>query len=296
MVITCPSCDTQFNLANTQYSPGRKARCSVCSHTFILPAMVMSDEDEDIPNAQTTPEPDVSADNGASATSLPDELESGGDAEPPVTDEPAEKTAKKDKKGKKPGKKAKKKSGALKKFLLFLAVLLCLAGLGLGAYIVYFQNFSITLPTVDPVAERISNIDKVRDLPLIDVQHKYVQNVKLGPLVVITGKVRNNFSTPKEKIRVEAALLDKDGKVLAVQQQYCGIVVPEIQLQILGQKELAQALDNRFEMLANNINVMPGIEVPFMVVFVYPPSNMAEYTVMVSDVSDPPSLAPGTGQ
>lgn len=290
MVITCPNCDTQFNLANNLYRPGRKARCSACAHTFILPAMIVSDEEDDSfePQAQPAEAPDKG---------LPDELENAG-----VSDESTGKDKAADKKKGKKDKKVKKKdktaktSSPLKKILLLVAVLLCLGGTALGGYIIYVKNFAPAASAVDPVAERISNIDKVRDLPLIDVKHRYVQNVKLGPLVVITGKVRNNFSTPKEKIRVEAALLDKDGKVLAVQQQSCGVVLPEIQLQVLGQKELAQALDNPFEILANNINVMPGIEVPFMVVFVYPPSNMAEYTVMVSDVSDPPNLIPGTAQ
>ncbi len=275
MVITCPNCDTQFNLANELYMPGRKARCSVCANTFVLPAVVPDDSDE----------PESAQDAGFG--SLPNEL---NEVAAPVGANSADtvKEGKKDKKAKaKDG--AAKSGGKLKKVLLLLAVLLCLCGLAVGGYIIYVQNFAFKAPAADPVAERISNIDKVRDLLLIDVQHKYVQNVNLGPLVVITGKVRNNFSTPKDKIKVEAALLDKNGKVLAVQQQYCGIVVPEFQLQVKGKQEIAQALDNRFEMLANNINVMPGIEVPFMVVFVYPPSDMVEYTVMVVDVADPPA-------
>lgn len=329
MTVTCPNCETQFNIDDKVYSPGRKARCSVCGFMFILPAMPTDAP----PKAPSAPSPSAARaakpvaldemDTGGSQTteldallaeqerqeaetaarmaeSLPNELEDNEYTEVPGSDpgfddeEPAKKAP------------AKKKGGCLKRLILLLALLLCLGGLGAGVYIIYFQGnvelpfklpFSLpgaSSPAEDPVGERIADIDKVKDLLLIDVSHKYIQNVKLGPLVVISGKVKNNFPVPKEMIRVEASLLDKKGKVLATQQQFAGIVVPDLQLQVLGQKELAAALDNRFDMLANNINIQPGVEVQFMVVFVYPPSNMAEYTVIVADVADPPNLAPQT--
>lgn len=296
MIVTCPNCETQFELDDQHYVPGRKARCSVCSFMFILPAPV--EAAENAPEENTTSEFDeflaASEQEEAEAaanlgkSNLPDELseDKDWDAEKNYTDSSG-------------GPEKKKKSG-LKRFIIFLGLLLCLAGLAAGAYLVCFQG-KIELPFLssedaktgtDPVAQRIADLDKVRDLLLIDVSHKYIQNVKLGPLVVITGKVKNNFSTPKEMIRVEASLLDKSGKVLATQQQYCGIELPDLQLQVMGQKELAQALDNRFDILARNINVQSGSEVPFTVVFVYPPSNMAEYTVIVADVANPPDLTP----
>lgn len=301
MTITCPNCQTQFHLDDQLYKPGRKARCSVCSFMFILPAVVPGEESPIIA-------PDVPPAGAPAGASLPNELDAldalgdlderdakGGYA---VQDE-----AGFDEGDLPPPLPVKKGGGCLKRLALFLALLLCLGGLGVGAYLIYFQgqvNLPFKLPFdipgtssgVDPVAERIADIDKVRDLLLIDVSHEYVQNAKLGPLVVITGKVRNNFPTAKELIKVEATLLDKKGKVLATQQQFCGIVVPKLQLQVYGQKELAQALDNRYEVYANNINIVHGAEVPFMVVFVYPPSNMAEYTVVVADANDPPEIVP----
>lgn len=301
MIVTCPNCETQFNIDDAVYSPGRKARCAVCHFMFILPAVAQgaAAPADDLEAGKHTDLDDLLAEQdkkeSAAAESLPNELAnsaSGDASDPGFNDAPTATSL------------ARKKGGCLKRLVLFLAILICLGGLGTGVYLIYFQGkiglpFKLpfdtpgaSTPAGDPVGERIADIDKVKDLLLIDVSHKYVQNVKLGPLVVITGKVKNNFSSPKEMIRVEASLLDKKGKVLATQQQFCGIVVPDLQLQVLGQKELASALDNRFDMLANNINVQPGVEVPFMVVFVYPPSSMAEYTVIVADVADPPNLAP----
>ncbi|MCL1890216.1 MAG: zinc-ribbon domain-containing protein [Desulfovibrionaceae bacterium] len=262
MVITCPNCHTQFSLADDRYLPGHKAHCSVCSHYFVLVAPV-SDETGD----ERSLDKDEPEDWGSENVSVP-----------PRT-------------AKESGRAVKESGGAVKKALLAFLLLVLLLGIGLGVYLYFFKDKIFTGgEAVDPVASRIADVDKVRDLLLVDVRHRYVQNVKLGSLVVITGSVRNNFNTPKEKIRVEASLLDKEGKVLAVQQQNCGIVLTDMQLEILGKRELDAALADNFMMLANNINILPGKDVPFMVVFVYPPSAMAEYSVMVADVYDPPDV------
>lgn len=308
MIVTCPNCETQFYLDDQTYKPGQKARCSVCSFMFILPAVV-SGVDSPIAASDAVPSATYNAPRSpvAPTPDLPNELE-GFDNLGDIDDgDKVNIDGMEDPAGFgdiSPLVATKKKGGCLKRLMLLMAILLCLGGLGVGVYLIYFQgqlNLPFKLPFdiipgissgVDPVAERIADIDKVRDLLLIDVSHEYVQNAKLGPLVVITGKVKNNFSTPKEMIRVEATLLDKKGKVLTTQQQYCGVVVPKLQLQVYGQKELAEALDNRYEVYANNINIVPGAEVSFMVVFIYPPSSMAEYTVVVADAKDPPEIVP----
>ena len=60
------------------------------------------------------------------------------------------------------------------------------------------------------------------------------------------------------------------------------------QLQVLGEQELEQALANKIDIMATNTNVLPGGEVPFMVVFYSPPDNAAEYGVKVIDARIPP--------
>jgi predicted Zn finger-like uncharacterized protein len=57
MVITCPNCSTQFNLADERYMPGRKARCSVCSYIFVLMAQVDDNEVPSVPSAPSTEVP-----------------------------------------------------------------------------------------------------------------------------------------------------------------------------------------------------------------------------------------------
>ena len=45
-------------------------------------------------------------------------------------------------------------------------------------------------------------------------------------------------------------------------------------------------LNNKVELLANNTNIPPGGEVPFMILFYDPPENVAEFGVKIVDVKD----------
>jgi translation elongation factor EF-G len=59
------------------------------------------------------------------------------------------------------------------------------------------------------------------------------------------------------------------------------------QLQVLGEQDIEQALANKIDIMATNTNVLPGGEVPFMVVFYSPPDNAAEFGVKVIDAKVP---------
>ena len=55
-----------------------------------------------------------------------------------------------------------------------------------------------------------------------------------------------------------------------------------------GEQDIEQALANKIDIMATNTNVLPGGEVPFMVVFYSPPDNAAEFGVKVIDARIPP--------
>ena len=105
---------------------------------------------------------------------------------------------------------------------------------------------------------------------------------------VFEGKVVNGFNSPREFIRVEGTLYDKDGKALLSKEQLAGTSVSFFQLQVLSEKELEQALANKIDVLTHNTNVAPEGEVPFMVVFYNPPEDAVEFGLKVSDAKLPP--------
>lgn len=182
--------------------------------------------------------------------------------------------------------KKKKKWSFTKKLLLLLSILTIIA----GCYAWF------TFPQVKNIAQRFLSSEKKEEptdlislIALRDVVQYNINNEKLGNVSVIEGKVVNGFSEPRELIRLEASLYDKNGKLLISKEQLAGTTVSLFQLQVLGEQELERALTNKIDILANNTNIPPKGEVPFMIVFYNPPDNAAEFGVKIIDACLPPN-------
>ena len=182
-----------------------------------------------------------------------------------------------------------------KKLIFLLLFLVLLGGAGYFAYTTFFTGS--TTKSVQPgedvqvsdiPQDTVAKVSKL-DLKSAGVKYEYIRNDKLGPILVMQGRVVNHFDSPKDYITIEARLLNSKGEVLKAQKQVCGVLLTPLQLSALGQRELIKALNNRIEIMANNVNVLPGQDVPFMVVFVYPPSSAVEIEVSVVDAEDPPA-------
>jgi predicted Zn finger-like uncharacterized protein len=175
------------------------------------------------------------------------------------------------------GKDATKTKTGRRKALAVLLLAFGLAG-GLLGYIWYGRQ------TPAPAPEDVAQ--KVARLTMRNVRQYYVDNEKVGKIMVIEGKVVNEFPRPKALIAVEAAIYDKDKKPLSVKKQMDGTQLSLFQLQVLSEKEMESFLNNKIEILSNNISVPQGGEVPFMVLFYAPPPGVAEFGVRIVDVQD----------
>ena len=173
---------------------------------------------------------------------------------------------------------ARKRGGRRKLWICLLLVLL-LAGGGAGAYFFYFHHKE-TPPSEADIAK------KVELLTMRNVRQYNVLNEKVGKVFVIEGRVVNEFPEPKELISLEGAIYDKDKKPLAVKKQLAGTQLSLFQLQVLSEKEMESFLNNKVEILTNNTNVLPGAEVPFMILFYDPPDDVAEFGVKIVDVKN----------
>lgn len=254
MIVQCPQCETAFAVPDEVYRPGRKARCSQCAYVFPLPEL-------DSP--------------------LPDESSLFDDTLPsaPAFEAP-------------PEKKTRSKTFHL---LLVAAVVICLVGVGFGGYLVYSSVQSAILAKKEKDAaamvekrrqarEAEAETRKEQDalvnsITLVDVRQTVVRNQNLGPLVVIQGYARNDFDTAREFIMVEGRLLDKEGNVLTAGSVYCGVSLTLTQLEILTKEELRNALNDNVSVLANNVDIQPGRQVHFLLVFVGVPLNLYSYEV-----------------
>lgn len=313
MIVTCPSCETKFEIPDDKYRPGRKARCSNCGNVFVLPDMA-----EDVPpvvpaSAPEPPEPApasfgadldallAQADAGDSSDSgqfqektetAEDEPEADaipeGDAEeedlsetaPPasfddVVPPPSSKT-----------KLAFAKPGK-KKLLLILGIVLIVALLGYGGVMVFSAFFAPPpLPKAISQEEEAARQVAVGRLALENVQQYRVENEKAGPMVVLEGAVVNNFDAPKDYILLEITLYDGSGKINALREQYCGVTLTELQLRTFSRDAIESALKNEAAIVINNTNILPGSRVQFTSVFFGVPKSAYEFEVRIVDVKD----------
>jgi len=187
--------------------------------------------------------------------------------------------------GKKQSASARKdKPSRLKRVVGFLLMLAILGGAAGGGWWYVKRRagggFAGALGALSPA-------QKVERLSMRHVRQYYVTNEKIGPISVIEGKAVNGFQTPRELIEVEAALYGQDKNPLVSKKQFAGTSLSLFQLQVLGEKELEAFINNKLEVLANNTNIQPGGEVPFMVLFYNPPPTVAEFGVKIVDVREP---------
>lgn len=169
----------------------------------------------------------------------------------------------------------KRRKSRLWLWLSFVVLLLALAG---GGAWYYFQMASPPPETGEEIAK------KVERLTMRNVRQYNLLNEKVGKVFVIEGKVVNEFDTPRDFIELEGAIYDADKRVLESKRQLAGTQLSLFQLQVLTEKEMESFLHNKMEILANNTNVPPGGEVPFMILFYAPPDNVAEFGVRIVDV------------
>lgn len=261
MHVTCPNCSTKYNLPEEAFKPGGKARCTVCKHVFPL-------EKELLPPPPQEEDDDLSDLLGDDSDSLPLD-------------------------GSKKKKKKKKKGGKLSLFFAIFFVVFAVSGA--GVYILLPELITETLGiSVEENAKEQGGAseenptDQVKLMTLRNVRQYYFANEKTGQLFVVEGKVVNNFTTPKDLVKVGISLFDANGQVLTSKQQLCGSTASLFQLQVLGQQELEEALNNKIEILTNNTNIQPGGEVSFMIVFYNAPKAVKEFSVEVVEAKEPP--------
>ena len=281
MIITCPQCDTSFTLPDELFLPGRKARCSNCKSIFI-----MTEPLPDVPMPDV-PIPDLPRREAARRT--PPEPT----APPPMGELKA---------------KRLKKSRKLF-FIMLAAIFVSLAGISYGSLVLYRifmapdqpqtsdTTASSTAPSVTPsVDEKMSELERARleelekSVALItmeDVRQYYVKNDTLGDLVIVQGQVVNGFATPKELLAVEVLLYDEHGNVLASKPQVAGVMLTPMQLQVMTESELTDALNSKVDIFLKNTNVQPRGRVPFMAFFAHIPESFYEFEVRPIAAKDP---------
>ncbi|MDR2934315.1 MAG: DUF3426 domain-containing protein, partial [Candidatus Adiutrix sp.] len=178
---------------------------------------------------------------------------------------------------------------------LFLGLAIFCAALTIGLYYLSARPEPLALsegdgppPAAQPVAPPIPaiagvdprGIEHITFTPKDNLKHFYRRNDKEGELLVITGRVRNSYPEPRSFIRLRGLLLDPSGNTLADRFVYAGNLISEEDLASLPKEEIMARLNIRGGKGGQNMNIAPGQEVPFMVVFDKVPPNKDEYRII----------------
>ena len=309
MNVTCPECSTVYRLPDEKVKSGAKLRCSRCRHVFALTDAVQQVQKDEF----------LSLDSGVGRKTEDEGLAFAGFDAPSVgaqgeslsLSKPEgayasldglsfdDRTEKDGQAGQSNGEKnvgtgslempEQRRSGSsvFLSFILFATI----GGAGWWAWqnTPYLDGVkAVVMPYVaqylPEVAEQVSLVDQ---LELRDVRQYQVKNPKLGSLIIIEGKVKNNFSAPRGLIRLEADLFDSQGQKLATQTQLAGVSISSFQLELLDKPELENALNSRLDIVTSNFEVAPAGEVPFTIVFTELPKGATDYTVRIVEAVKP---------
>ena len=166
--------------------------------------------------------------------------------------------------------------------LVVLLILALLAGGSYGTYVLLdFMNIEIPFIS-DYIKPKVSDPAGSLKIDTLDVNSKFMLNVKEGKLFVITGRVKNEYSDIRRFISINGRLYTK-GKILAqTETVFCGNVLSDIELSNLKLEAIKKRLSNRFGDNKSNMQIKPGGELPFMVIFSNLPDNLEEFAIEVA--------------
>jgi predicted Zn finger-like uncharacterized protein len=169
--------------------------------------------------------------------------------------------------------------------VMILLALGLLAGGAFGAYTV-LKSFDVQIPfletltgapesaTIDPGNLRIALLDQL-------IRSEFVENSTAGRLVVIKGKVRNDYPEARNFIMVRAVVYAIDGKLIQRKTAYCGNTLSDSDLQTLDKATIDAKLRNKFGDERSSCRVPSGKVIPFVVVFSDLPDELGEFSVSV---------------
>ena len=144
---------------------------------------------------------------------------------------------------------------------------------------------------LNEIGVKKDNIKKKSDptgslkIDTLDVNSKFLLNVKEGKLFVITGWVKNGYSDVRRFIRINGKLYKK-GKVLSqTETVFCGNVLSDIELSNMKFDAIKKRLSNRSGDNNSNMQIKPGEVLPFMIVFSNLPGDLDEFFIEVAGSS-----------
>ncbi|MBT8372483.1 MAG: DUF3426 domain-containing protein, partial [Deltaproteobacteria bacterium] len=152
----------------------------------------------------------------------------------------------------------------------------------------YLSDLDLKIPYLSdlfsPQEEDISGNIKMTPLGKT-INFKFINNPKSGQLLVIRGKIKNDYDQPRSYVKVTGKLYQKGNKLVKSATVYCGNVLSDPQLAAMDIGNINKRMGNKFGNKRSNLKIKSGKTVPFMIVFDKIPQNLDEYSIEVAESS-----------
>ncbi len=302
MIIACEKCGSKFDLDEGLVKEGgSKVRCSVCKNVFT----VFPSEEGPIPDE--TLEETVALDSPPEEGAAPEEegedafdkafeqaLEEGLQAD--SQEEPAEEAEEEAEpvdleeeelieEVQETAPKGPRTRGPRLLTIILLIILILVLG-AITIFFLYPDRVTDSVPFLKPEKEQEVIDTGTRRLSLKDVSGSFLHSNRLGQLFVIKGTVVNNGPKGRSFILLKGTILDDQGKDIRRKLVYAGNTYSEDELKEMSLEEIDRGLKKQTGKGNINVDVGPGVSVPFMIVFENLPDNLGEF--MVEAVSSSP--------
>ena len=313
MIVQCENCRTKFNLDESMLKEqGSRVRCSFCKHIFVAYPQdqayleegetIIFDKSEiektlnqDLPETLHEEENDDEQEEKTIRFdhAFEESLEGleGKEAEPSedsfdrAEEETVEKTIKTTHVKKEAPKRKSRKSHLLP---IILVVILILIGSAAAIFLWFPGLIPDSLSMFKPVNKQEIADMGVRRLSFKSVTGSFVDSKNSGSLFVIRGMVTNDYPKSRSFILIKGSILDDKGQVVKRKLAYVGNNFKEEEIKSLPFEKINKAMKNRYGMSKKNVNIAPGTNIPFTIVFENLPKNLSEFTV------EAVSSSPGT--
>ena len=192
----------------------------------------------------------------------------------------------------------KKRSARKPLLAVVLVLLLCVLG------IIVTNSLGIKIPFVSDVhIPYVSDIkipylsglmapevdDKAGNLKITPlsrtISYKFIDNQKVGKILVISGQVRNEYNHPRSNIKITGKIFRRGKNLANSATVYAGNMLSDADLKQMDMPAISKRLQNRFGDNRSNVKVQAGRTIPFFIVFNKLPPSLDEYTVEVAGSS-----------
>lgn len=188
---------------------------------------------------------------------------------------------------------SKEKGGGFKKFLIFLLVIIILAPAGGLVYLNSTKSFTFAdLGKGD--FQKLKNVPQLQQLMIalglrkaeikgeVVVDKNSIQVINLvrrdgSSALAILGKVYNNYPVAVRFVQVQVDLYDENRNLLASGYSYCDVNFTKNEMENMSESELLGYMETQAGRNMNNLEIKPGEQRDFAVIFFKPPKSVRTY-------------------